>query len=233
MTDELKKEAVSESKTEAPVTGATESKPEQPKNETVPESKIEAPVTGATESKPEQPKKTCDDKRSICISIAVAVIIIAAALCAYVFLTPYTAKTGDTVEAYYTLTFENGTFIESNLNGTPTVFTIGNGTVLKGFEEGVIGMSLNQEKTVDVPYEKAFGAYNSSLVQTVNRTGPIANTTFIEGMVYTVHDRETGHYSTITILNVTPTTVTWDANSPLAGENLTFTIRVANITRHA
>lgn len=206
---------------------------DEPKKEAVPESKTDAPVTEAKDVNPGQDKKTCDDKKTLYLSVAVAVIIIAAALCAYFFLTPYTAKTGDRVEAFYTITYENGTLIESNLNGTPVVFTLGNGTVIRGFEEAVNGMALNQEKTVNVPYDKAYGAYNSSLIQTVNRTGPLANTTFIEGATYTVHDRSTGSYSTIKIINVTQKTVTWDANNPLAGENLTFTIRVTNITRAA
>ena len=142
------------------------------------------------------------------------------------------AAQGDTVSVYYTAMFVNGTVFDSNMdNPAPLVFTLGNSSVLPGFEEAVTGMGVNQTKTVTVPAAKAYGEYNASLVRTVNRTGPIANTTFTVGEVYTIRDRTTGSYSIVRILNITPATVTWDANSPLAGLDLRFTIRLAGISR--
>jgi peptidylprolyl isomerase len=142
------------------------------------------------------------------------------------------ATKGDTVSVYYTGTFENGTIFESNMNETtPVNFTLGNSSVIEGFEEAVTGMSLNQQKTVSIPSEKAYGTYNLSLIRTVIRTGPIANTTFVEGQTYYIHDRTTNAISVVKILNVTPITVTWDANDPLAGQNFTFTIKLVKISR--
>ena len=141
------------------------------------------------------------------------------------------ATRGDTVSVYYTGTFENGTVFDSNMDATtPVEFTLGNSSVIQGFEEAVTGMSLNQQKTVNIPSEKAYGAYNTSLIRTVPRTGPIANTTFIEGQSVYIHDRTTNAISIVKILNVTPTTVTWDANDPLAGLDFTFTIKLVKIS---
>lgn len=145
---------------------------------------------------------------------------------------PRVATTGDTVSVYYTGTLENGTVFDSNMNSTePLVFTLGKASVIPGFEEAVDGMSVNQVKTVTIPFEKAYGAYNSSLVQTINRVGPLANTNFVEGQRYTIHDKISDTYSSVRILHVTQTTITWDANNPLAGQNLVFTIKLAEITR--
>jgi FKBP-type peptidyl-prolyl cis-trans isomerase 2 len=142
------------------------------------------------------------------------------------------ATAGDTVSVYYTGTFENGTVFDSNVNGTgPAVFTLGNLSVIQGFEDAVTGMSVNEEKTVTIPYDKAYGAYDPGLVRTVNRTGPIANTTFVEGETYSIRDKTTGNYSFVRVIKVMPTTITWDANNPLAGLNFTFTIKLVNITR--
>jgi peptidylprolyl isomerase len=139
---------------------------------------------------------------------------------------------GDTVSVYYTGTFENGTVFESNMNETmPVVFTLGNSSVIEGFEEAVTGMSLNQQKTVNIPAEKAYGVYNLSRIRTVTRTGPIANTSFVEGQTYYIHDRTTNAVSFVKVLNVTPITVTWDENDPLADLNFTFTIKLVNISR--
>jgi|WetSurMetagenome_2_1015567.scaffolds.fasta_scaffold03896_7 FKBP-type peptidyl-prolyl cis-trans isomerase 2 len=142
------------------------------------------------------------------------------------------AMPGDNVSVYYAGTFENGTPFDSNLESpAPLVFTLGNSTIIPGFEEAVTGMTVNQEKTVTIPAAKAYGDYNASLVRTVNRTGPIANTSFTVGEIFSIHDRTTNAYSAVRILKVTPTTVTWDANSPLSGLNFTFRIKLAGITR--
>lgn len=143
-----------------------------------------------------------------------------------------TAEKGDTVAIFYTGMFENGTVFDTNMNGTtPVRFTLGSGLVIDGIEEAVTGMSPGQQKTVIIPAEKAYGAYNASLIHTVNRTGPIANTTFVEGQYVSIHDRTTNLNSTVKILNVTSSTVTWDANNPLAGINFTFTIKLDGISR--
>ena len=48
------------------------------------------------------------------------------------------ATKGDTVSVYYTGTFENGTVFDSNMDGTtPIQFTLGNSSVIQGFEEAV------------------------------------------------------------------------------------------------
>jgi peptidylprolyl isomerase len=144
---------------------------------------------------------------------------------------PQLAKTGDTVSVYYTGMFENGTVFDSNMNGTtPMVITLGKRSVIQGFEDAVTGMSVNQEKTVTISYDNAYGAYNPSLVRTVFRVGPLANATFVEGQIYTIHDRTTDLSSSVKILQVNETTVTWDANNPLAGQNLRFIIKLAGIS---
>lgn len=145
---------------------------------------------------------------------------------------PQVAMYGDTVSVYYTVAFENGTVFGSNMDGTtPDIFVLGNSTAVKGFEEAVNGMSVNQVKTVTIPYDKAYGAYNPALVHTVDRVGQIAGIEFIEGRDYTIKDPASGKYSIVRILRVTPTTVTWDANNELAGQNLRFTIKLAGFTR--
>jgi peptidylprolyl isomerase len=144
---------------------------------------------------------------------------------------PDAARKGDTVAVYYTGTFENGTVFDSNMDKKPVEFTLGNSSIIDGIDEAVTGMSVNEQKTVNIPAGKAYGAYNTSLIITVNRTGPIANTTFTKGQYFTIHDKETDTYSVVKILDVTQKTVTWDENNPLAGLNFVFTIKLIKITR--
>jgi peptidylprolyl isomerase len=168
-------------------------------------------------------------KMQIRYGIIVAAGIIIAAVLGFVMLSPPVAKTGDTVAVYYTGTLDDGTVFDTNLNASPLSFTLGKGMVIPGFEEAVAGMAVNDVKTVKIPPEKAYGIYNSSLVHTLDRSALPANMTPVEGQYYSIRRTTDNAVSVIRIINVTPTTVTWDENHELAGKNLTFTLRLVSI----
>lgn len=67
-------------------------------------------------------------------------------------------KTGDTVSVHYIGTLQNGTeFDSSKKRGVPFEFTVGEGRVIKGWEEGLIGMKVGGERILVIPPEKAYG----------------------------------------------------------------------------
>jgi peptidylprolyl isomerase len=163
------------------------------------------------------------------IVIAIGVVIIA--VVGFLILTsPAVAKTGDTVDVYYTGMLENGTIFDQNLNKTPLEFTLGAGTVIPGFDEGVTGMAVNSEKTVHIPVDKAYGAYDPALVVTVNRSSFPADQEPIVGSHWSVSS-PSGATGTVRIVNVTPKTITVDENHDLAGENLTFMLKLVKIVK--
>ena len=163
----------------------------------------------------------------------VGVVLIGIVAVAGLFLfNPFVAKTGDTVSIYFTGTLDNGTVIESNLNTTPFIFTLGKvDTLPSGLPDAVIGMQPNETKTVRLPPEKAFGIYQPSLVHVVNRSSLPADMNPVIGDTYTITRKADNAVANVKILNVTPTTVTWDENHPLAGQNLTLTITLVQILK--
>ena len=50
------------------------------------------------------------------------------------------AKRGDTVSVHYTGSLSDGTVFDSSSENQPLMFTIGEGQVIFGFEEAVIGI---------------------------------------------------------------------------------------------
>jgi len=169
--------------------------------------------------------------RQYAIGIVVALIIIAALV--FYFFNPFYAKSGDTVAIYYTGTLDNGTLVESNLGSTPLVFTIGKTEIIPyGLPDAVIGMQQNETKTVILSPEKAFGVYQPSLVQTVNLSSLPSNATFVAGQSYQIIRKSDNAVAHVKIINITPTTVTWDGNPDLAGQNLTLKITLVEITRN-
>ena len=68
------------------------------------------------------------------------------------------AKDGDHVSVYYTLSVD-GAIQESNVGKTPLEFTLGSGAMIKGFNDGVIGMKAGETKTITVKPEDGYGVY--------------------------------------------------------------------------
>jgi peptidylprolyl isomerase len=163
------------------------------------------------------------------IVIAVAVIAIGA-IAAYFLLMPAVAKKGDTVDVYYTGLLDNGTIFDSNLNRTPLEVTIGSGAVIPGFDAAIVGMAVNSEKTVHIPVDQAYGPYDPALVVIVNRSSFPAGQEPVVGSHWSVTSAN-GNTGMVRIVNVTAKNITVDENHDLAGQNLTFLLKLAKIVK--
>ena len=171
-----------------------------------------------------------DKKRNVLYAIAGVAACILIALILWFALNPAVAKTGDKVSVSYVGMLDNGSVFDSNVNKTPLSFTVGGHTVIIGFENAVLGMKKGEVKTVRIPPDEAYGVYRNDLVYTVNRSQFSADISPDVGMYFTVSNPSTGQTNRVKIVNVTDSTVTIDSNHMLAGENLTFVIRLLEIS---
>ena len=167
------------------------------------------------------------------IVLVIAVILVAVVAGYFVFANRTIAKAGNTVDVYYTGKLDNGTVFDSNINKTPLEFTLGSGTMIPGFDKAVTGMAVGEEKTVTLSADDAYGPYHPDLVVSVNRSENFSVENPVVGEYLAVTNPSTGATNRVKILNVTPSTVTVDANFELAGQNLTFTIKLAAINKTA
>jgi peptidylprolyl isomerase len=73
------------------------------------------------------------------------------------------ANTGDTVHVQYTGTLMNGTKFDSSYDhgGQPFKFTIGKGEVIKGWDQGVVGMKIGGKRRLRIPADLGYGAAGS------------------------------------------------------------------------
>lgn len=67
------------------------------------------------------------------------------------------AKKGDHVNVHYTGWLTNGKKFDSSVGGKPFDFRIGNGDVIKGWEEGVTGMKVGGKRQLRIPPDLAYG----------------------------------------------------------------------------
>src|SRR5918911_3143478 len=84
---------------------------------------------------------------------------------------PEQAKKGDTVHVHYTGRLSDGEVFDSSEGGDPLEFEVGAGQVIKGFDDGVEGMSIGDKKQIEIEVEDAYGERIENLVQTVSREG--------------------------------------------------------------
>jgi peptidylprolyl isomerase len=138
------------------------------------------------------------------------------------------AKQGDTVKVHYTGRLDDGTVFDTSSDRDPLEFTIGTGAIIPGFEQAVIGMAPGESKTETIPTDQAYGPYVEEMVLTVDRQQmPMEVEPEIGQQLQLQHP--TGEVIPVVITEVSPSTVTLDANHPLAGESLIFDIKLVEI----
>ncbi|MCL2606182.1 MAG: FKBP-type peptidyl-prolyl cis-trans isomerase [Coriobacteriia bacterium] len=66
-------------------------------------------------------------------------------------------ESGDTVSVEYTGRLLDGEVFDTSEGSAPLTFVVDSGMMIPGFDAAVLGMSLNQEKTVQIPAAEAYG----------------------------------------------------------------------------
>lgn len=136
-------------------------------------------------------------------------------------------KLGDTVTVNYTGKLEDGTIFDSSLNEgrEPLKATLGQGNLIKGFENGLLEMSMGETKTIEINPEDAYGEYNPTLKT------PIPRSQFPENVQVgeTLQGNSPNGPIIVKVLEVNDENVTIDANHPLAGQKLIFEVELTEI----
>lgn len=138
------------------------------------------------------------------------------------------AKHGDTVKVHYTGKLEDGNVFDTSTNRPPLQFTIGDGQIIPGFEQAVIGMNPGESKTTNVSMDEAYGPHRKENLLEVNREHFPAHVEPKVGQQLQI-PQQNGRRSIVTVANVSESSIILDANHPLAGKNLTFQIELIEI----
>lgn len=138
------------------------------------------------------------------------------------------AKLGNTVKVHYEGILEDGTIFDSSWEREPLEFTLGEGMLLPGFEKAIIGLSIDESKTILLDPVDAYGEYDTKQIVTVDRSDIPANVELELGMVLQVTG-EDGQAFNVMLTEINDETITLDGNHPLAGESLTFKIKLIEI----
>ena len=138
------------------------------------------------------------------------------------------AKYGDTVRIHYTGRLLDDTVFATTMNHDALQFTIGRGQVIAGLENAVVGMSPGESKTTKTPAAGAFGPHREEMTQKIGRDQFPSHLKPMVGQTLQDH-QEDGRTVTVTVADVSESTITLDANHPLAGKDLIFDIQLVEI----
>jgi len=141
-------------------------------------------------------------------------------------------ENGMFVSVDYTGTLDNGEVFDSSEGRPPLEVQMGSGSVIPGFESALIGMSLNETKTVTLGPEEAYGHRDESLMHDFPRSDIPDGMEPEVGQVLMLSTPQ-GQQVPARVDSIDAEKVTFDLNHPLAGNSLTFKIKVIGISETA
>ncbi len=137
-------------------------------------------------------------------------------------------KNGDTVRVHYHGKLTDGSTFDSSEGRDPLEFTVGNGQVIKGFDDALVNMQPGDKKTVNIPVDQAYGHRNDDMIMEYPKAEFPADMNPQVGMELHMSDNM-GNVFPVVVTAVEEETVLLDANHPLAGQDLTFDIELVSI----
>ncbi len=137
-------------------------------------------------------------------------------------------KNGDTVRVHYHGTLSDGSTFDSSEGREPLEFKVGEGQVIKGFDNALVDMKVGDKKTVNIPVDEAYGERRDDMMMQYPKGEFPEDMTPEPGMQLHMSDN-TGNVFPVLITEVLEEVVVLDANHPLAGQDLTFEIELVSI----
>jgi len=142
------------------------------------------------------------------------------------------AKQGDMVRVHYTGRLNDDTVFITTLMDEPLLMTLGEGRLLPGFEDAIIGMEVGKGKSVKISHQEGYGPYVENNIMVEERSQLPEGFAPKEEEQYQFRDKNGGlHHAKV--LSFTDTHVTFDMNHPLAGKELIFDINLIEIVKKA
>jgi peptidylprolyl isomerase len=137
---------------------------------------------------------------------------------------------GNKVKVHYVGTLEDGEeFDNSYKRGEPIEFTVGQGQMIKGFDDGVLDLSVGEKTTLNLSPEDAYGNVDERAFIPVEKTNFPPEFKFEVGEMVQGRTQQ-GMPVNAKIMEIHDNEVVLDMNHPLAGKTLNFDVEVVEIS---
>ncbi len=138
------------------------------------------------------------------------------------------AQEGNAVTVHYTGKLEDGTVFDSSINREPLGFTLGQGQMIKGFENAVMGMAIGDKTTISIEPSEAYGERSEDMILKVPKKDIPNDIPTDIGTEISINQAN-GQQIPAVITDADANSITLDANHPLAGKTLIFDIEMVTI----
>lgn len=136
---------------------------------------------------------------------------------------------GDKIRVHYKGTLDDGTvFDDSRKRGEPLEFTVGEGELIAGFDDAVLGMNPGDTKSFRLEEDEAYGTWRQEAVHNVPRSMFPPGQTPVLGMTVAM-SLPNGTQVPALIAEVKDDEIALDLNHPLAGKALTFSVEIVSV----
>src|SRR5882672_9343454 len=137
-------------------------------------------------------------------------------------------KSGDKVKVHYHGKLTSGETFDSSAGREPLEFEVGSGMVIKGFDDGVTGMVVGDKKTVNIPFDEAYGPRNPDMIIEMPKERFPKDMELEVGLPLGMSDGQ-GQQFQVVIVEIKDEVVLLDANHPLAGHDLIIDLELVEI----
>jgi FKBP-type peptidyl-prolyl cis-trans isomerase 2 len=136
-------------------------------------------------------------------------------------------ENGNTVSVHYKGTLEDGTVFDTSMSEgkEPIKVTLGQGQLIKGFEEGLIGMAVGEKKTITLDPEDAYGHVMPEAVIDV----PLSNLPPDLEVGQVLQGNGPQGPFIVSVLEIKEDVAKLDHNHPMAGKKLIFDLDIVSI----
>ena len=135
---------------------------------------------------------------------------------------------GTRVTLNFALVLDDGSEVDSNFEKEPASFSVGDGSLLPGFERALFGLKSGDKATLEILPEEGFGQPNDNNLQRIKRDQFDVESELEEGMVFSFADAAGGELPGV-VKAFDADEVTVDFNHPLAGRTLSFRVAIHNV----
>jgi len=137
-------------------------------------------------------------------------------------------KSGDKIKVHYHGRLTSGETFDKSEGREPLEFEVGSGMVIKGFDEGVTGMAVGDKKTINIPFNEAYGPKNPDMIIDMPKDRFPKDMEIEVGMPLAMSDGQ-GNQHQVVVIEIKEEVVILDANHPLAGQDLIFDLELVDI----
>lgn len=137
-------------------------------------------------------------------------------------------KKGDKVKVHYHGRLTNGETFDKSEGREPLEFEVGSGMVIKGFDDGITGMAVGDKKTINIPFDEAYGPLNPEMLIEMPKERFPKDMEIEVGLSLGMNDGQ-GQQFQVVVTEIKEEIVILDANHPLAGQDLVFDLELVDI----